>query len=206
MISGLTFYKSYLAIKLHFTTKYDVVKYQGKLSTHNKYDEKNDKSIFESWGRKVKDQHQAIEVSISNFLYNDSDWIHEDFETAFSIYTKWLSINNSIVFKIAEDLKFLQSLIGDKVTNYDNLFQKTPKGNKAPLLQLFLTRRILPDTIVYFDRYHFNDTLVSTWLKDYPNDPLISRELFKVYKYRNLVSINNDKLLPVFNNLFLGVE
>lgn len=202
MITGFSFYKAYLAVKLHFTTSYNAIKYCGKTKAkESDFYVRNDHAIFEKWASKVKNQNEAIELSVANFMVSN-EWVHGTTEDGISIYTKWKSTQAALTHFIELDYNVIASFIEKHNIQYANFIQKTPKGNKAPLLQLYLTGKILPDTMVSLDSIHH--PFISSWLQEYSSDPLVSREVFKLDKYRPFIKPDYSKLVPRFNSIVLG--
>ncbi len=203
MIDGFTFYRTYIAIKLHFTSSYDAVKYHGKTrATRFEFDSRNDRLMYEALGRKCQNVTHALHICVSN-QYKKDDWFHSlDYENVISIYNDWKATKDALTSKIREDLEFVQSIIFDNLTTYVDILQKTKSGNKAPLLQLFLTNKILPETIIFLDGNDGN--FINNWVKEYSNDPLVSNRLFKLTKYNSFVKLNHGKLLPIYTSIFLG--
>lgn len=206
MISGYTFFKVYYALSLHFTSKYDAIKYCGKTpnSTFEKYEIRRDKAIFEKYGKRVKDSNEAGTFSVANFMHQENTWLYGDVENAVSIYKEWNKKHESLTHFLTSDFKFLNQLLQEKQIHYDNLFQKTPKGNKAPILQLYLANRILPDTICAFDL--LRDGFLIGLEKDYDDDPLVKKSVFKLKKFKPFCKIKHDLVKKIHDISFIPWE
>lgn len=204
MISGFDFYRAYLAIKLHFTTKYDVIKYCGKTkASADDFAVRNDRLMFEKWGKRSSKASDAIETSVANFIIGEKDWVYGDVENGIMIYTKWKGIKSSLTYNITQDYNHLKSFLGSKVKHYDDFLSQTANGNKAPLLQIYLSGRLVPDTIVSLDRIQ---PFLADWTIRYSDDPLVTNELFKLVKYRTFSKPDMDKLIPIFNSTLAGEQ
>lgn len=185
MLSGYGFYRIYQSLHLHFTSTYDVFKYGGKSKTINTnlYNKRRDKTIFERLAPKFQSEKRAGQFVLANFVYNSNDWLYQPYQQADEIYIKWKSIRDSLLTHIKNDLNVLSQVVKEQETC--NIFDKTPKGNKPPLLQLFLARRISKECLVCLDDvYSFTDN----WSDWYEIDPLISDQLFVLKKYKPFVS------------------
>ena len=207
MISGYSFFKVHHALKLHFTTKYDAIKYRGKSagSTIEKFDSRNDKHVFDKWGKRVKDVIDAGTLVTANIMGNNEDYVYSDVESGVKLYKTWQDNINNLTENISDDFNIVGKILSDKkVTAYDNIVQKTPNGNKPPLLQLYLADRIIPDTIIVLDSIHTK--FVDEWMGLYVNDPLISTKLFKLSKYRPFVKFDSYKLVPLFLESIIDKE
>lgn len=194
MISGFKFFRTYFPIKLHFTEEaYDAIKYCGKVpNIQSMYENKKDKSIFEQWGRRVKNSDEAGELCLSNQLSNVPDWIYESNQNAISIYTKWKAEHEALTYSISRDLSKLKSIIIEKKVGYNDLIQKTPKGNRPPLLQLYLSDGVLPDTVIVLDR--IGNPFINEWMNIYKPDPLLNKKIFDLNKYKPFSRTNTEKI------------
>jgi hypothetical protein len=204
MISGFAFYKIHTAISLHFNSKYDVIKYAGKVpKIDERYGKKSNQSLYERWGKACKDTSLAYELCIANGITHESEWVYSELNGAFATYKAWKETRN--YQSIENDFKYLGSLISSKKAEfYDDLIQKTKSGKTPPLLQLYLGDGILPDTVVVLDAIHTK--FFEKWMKDYENDPLISVKLSKLNKYKSFVKFNLDKLTPMLTDEILNKE
>jgi len=199
MISGFDFYRAYLAIKLHFNTPYDVIKYCGKTkATQSDFVARNDKFIFEKWAKACPKASDAIDVCVANSMGNVKTWAHQDIDTGMVLHTAWVAKKAAITHHISKDIYFISSYVGSKIPAYSDAIEKTKSGNKAPLLQLYLSGKILPDTIVALDKF---SPFLEKWKGDYSNDPLVTAEVFKLVKYRPFSKPNLEKLRPTYDVL-----
>ena len=199
MVSGYDFFKVQLSIKLHFTTNYDVVKYLGKTKyTYEDYQAKPDKFVFERFGKKCKTVKDVIGLSVANTMFGEKDWVFNDIASALSRYNKWIGTTSALTYNITQDFKFISGLIDTKLKSYDKLLETTKSGNKPPLLQLYLSKRILPDTLVYMDSH---EDFLSPWRQEYSNDPMVDQVLFRVQKYKAFIKPKDSELLTQLNDL-----
>ena len=76
MYGGFDVFKTYLAIKLHFTSdSYDYFKYEGKINCKlDTFTKRNDRYFFHKLSTKYK-QDEIIDFFVSNFLSDDKKWI-----------------------------------------------------------------------------------------------------------------------------------
>ena len=72
-------YRTYLAIKLHFTSDYDYVKYGGKLNASvQSYQKRKDQFFFKKLSR-VYNKEQVEHFFVSNFIENEKMWVGDSF-------------------------------------------------------------------------------------------------------------------------------
>ena len=76
MHDGFDVFKTYLAIKLHFTTdKYDFHSYSGKVNCKlDTFTKRNDRYFFHKLSKQY-DKYEIIDFFVANFLDNDKQWV-----------------------------------------------------------------------------------------------------------------------------------
>ena len=87
-------YKIYHALKLHFTSNYDYMKYNGKANASvDSFLKRNDRPFFGKVARKYKDDTK--DFFISNFIVNPKGWIGNFNEEN---YLNWKKRNQSLKY------------------------------------------------------------------------------------------------------------
>ena len=89
---GINAYKTYLAIKQHFTSNYDYQKYNGKVrATEESFLKRRDRFFFKKLEKKYNKQELEM-YFVSNFINSTSKWIgnllSQDSEKVFLDYKK----------------------------------------------------------------------------------------------------------------------
>ena len=76
MYGGFDVYKTYLAVKLHFTSKnYDYHKYDGKVNCKlDTFTKRNDRYFFHKLSVKYK-QEEILDFFVSNFIKDEKKWV-----------------------------------------------------------------------------------------------------------------------------------
>jgi hypothetical protein len=196
-MNGWEVWKVYQPLLLHFTTKYDVLKYGGKAKniTHDRYIERNDKTFFEHIATKIN-KSEVGQFCIANFAHNEEQWLYTD--TKFDIFTKWKSIRSAITQNFTTDIKTLSEHKA-KLGTWGSYINKTSSGRNAPLLQMYLHRFILPETMIILDKIH---PFLDVWEDEYPFDPLAEAEIKKLTKYRPFSKISLSTTQPIFDREF----
>lgn len=99
----------YTGIKLHFTTSYDYVKYNGKVQlTKEQFEKRKDKFFFQKLSKKYSKQEELIEFLISNFIDKDKVWVGDLLlEQATSNYQNRQKILQSLSYIFENDCSFL---------------------------------------------------------------------------------------------------
>ncbi len=203
MITGKRFFQIYLATRLHFTTEYDAFKFKGQVPNLDaRYAGlKNGSMLFEKWGSKVRDHAHAATISLCNQLLCGPRWVYDmTVDDAVSIYNEWSKTHDAITYHTTEDFTFIRSLFEkEKLKVYDDLLQKTKNGH-APLLQLYMANRVLPDTIVALDV--FRPSFLDSWVTEYEHDPAVRERVQSLVKYKPYVTSNLPKIRESYKTVF----
>ena len=105
---GFKAYKYYLAVKLHFTSEsYDLFEHNGKVrASLVKYNERNDKYLFEKLYTKLGGDKEFVEFLVANFMYGNDDVMYTPEEST-TIYKQWLKRKQSITEVFRDDLDLM---------------------------------------------------------------------------------------------------
>lgn len=198
MASGKKFFIVYTSLKLHFTTAYDVFKYGGKGAfTKTKLDEKKYSKLFEQWGGRFQSETKMGQFILANIIYGNQDFVYQPYHDAEQFYLKWVGIKDTITKTLSDDLKQIEKT-GENYT-FDYLCNITPKGNLPPLLQLAIFNKIKLETLVIIHKEV--SPIFDIWEKSLYNDPYAINLVFKLKKYVPFVKYNQEKVLPILDNL-----
>ena len=76
MYGGFEVYKTYLAVKLHFTSpSYDYIKYEGKVNAKlDTFTSRNDRYFFHKLSTRYK-QDEILDFFVANFAKDDKKWV-----------------------------------------------------------------------------------------------------------------------------------
>lgn len=190
-MNGLNFWKIYLPIHLHFTTDFDCLKYKGKLPGINKenYEKRKEKNLVEFFGNKFNSDLKAGNFCLANSVISDN-WLYNDFNEAESVYEKWAEAKLYRDQMFEADVVFLKDIIkSGKVDKFSGFLKNTASGNKPPLLQLLIHKKISMESIAILD--NFLD-FTTNWEKKYEQDPMLNKLLFNLKKYKPFVSFNKQ--------------
>ena len=175
-------YKTYLAIKQHFTQPaYDYFRYYGATSASvTSFNRRKDKYFFEKMSRQ-KTESEIKEYFVANFVYPSnpqSVWIGEIIKQGETNYNTWLKINQSLAYYYKEDLDIL-------FDTEDFLSVMECKGHPK-LLKKYLSGKINLETLVIMNKIlnfvpYFDNKL---------KDPVWETVSLKIKKYTPFLNIN----------------
>lgn len=116
-------FTTYMALKRHFTSDYDMFKYQGKLSNtdYNKFETRRDKYQFHKLS-KLKNPHDFV---LANILRDSNFWAGDvDNMSTHAVYVNWQKRQQSMSYLFKQDLKRMNDeydsnlLVGDGTHPY----------------------------------------------------------------------------------------
>ena len=193
-MNGFDTYKTYLAIKQHFSNRnYDFFKYKGKVrASELSYEARKDKYFFEKASKKF-DHEEFIDYIVANITRNSDSWIGNLLQENNQVnYKKWQKVTESMTYTFKQDM--------DVIYNYEEDFNKvfTMDDNKHPLLFRLHARNkisletavILDDVINYSDKwYKYNDILLNEFVDRMRNyKPFLHNRLqVDKNKYKNII-------------------
>ena len=200
-MQGLDFYRTYLAMKQHFTNpKFDFFKYDGKVKAREeKYQERTDFYFFETLARKLSDQ-EVREYMLASFISaNDPTkvWIGDIKRSGKDHWLAWQRQQGSLTYSFKKDIDRLCDTLEATKLSFNNLFETS--GGHPPLLKLFYKEEISLETLIILDMIL---GFMSVWDRKL-KDPLWEMLSFKVRKYKPFLSIRKDKYTKLIKDKFL---
>ena len=184
-------YRQYLSLKNHFTKdKYDYHKYCGKSrATVQSFYKRKDRFWFEKLARNKSDQ-EVIEFFVSNFITCTDPsklWIGEMIREGEGRYTAWKKRNQSLSYIFKEESEKLF-----ENQKLDSIFDCS-KGH-PPILKMFLSGSISPETLVIYDRIFLFGNNFDKKLQD-PVWETVSMRIKKYSPFLNIDVFHYKKIL-----------
>ena len=196
---GFDAYKTYLALKQHFTSSYDYFKYNGKVRANiESFLKRKDKFFFRKLQKKY-DKNELVEFFVSNFIVSGDNWIGSLVsQESEQNYALWRKNKESISYNYRNEL----SLLYDYCLSNDiscNQLVLVEDGNHPILLRLLLQNKISLETIIVLD-----DSLRFTRYWNVKLDDIIWDEKKKlIYKYRSFIEYDLDKCKQITKEILL---
>ncbi len=177
-------YKTYLALKNHFTkSNYDYQKYCGKVrATLQSFYKRKDRFWFEKLSR-TKSDKEVIDFFVSNFVECDDPqtlWIGEIIKEGEIRYLKWSKKIQSLTYCFEQEIASLFD--GCK---FDDVFKI--ENNRHPIiLKKYLQGSLSLETLVILDK-------ILSFKKDFDKkiqDPVWELVSIKMQKYSSFLNID----------------
>jgi hypothetical protein len=178
-----TVYCDYLALKRHFTSSYDYVKYSGKVNVkYSAFEARQDRYQFEKLSRK-RDPHGRMVASLSR----DPDrWVGDIIEDE-DVYNEVKRTVRSMDYVLREDVKKLD------LDRFDSNFTVV-NGEHPPLLKQVLRREVCWESFIVMD-----DVLRfrAHWDREIRDELVWPTLAFRTKKYSSFVSVDRYKYKAV---------
>ena len=156
-------YQYHNALKLHFTSKYDAIKYRFKTSaTAKSFWKRKDKYFFARVAKRFADKDELIKYYVAHFV-NDCKWVG-DMLTNEEEYQNWLKVNESLGYNITQDLYKMES----KYHSFDEVLSIGDR-TYPNIIHEYLSHEIELETVVVVNSLtgfvdHANKNVIDTIL------------------------------------------
>ena len=190
-------YKTYLALKNHFTKDtYDYHKYHGKVRANlQSFYKRKDRFWFEKLSRNKTDQ-EVIDFFIANFIScNDpsSLWIGSIIHDGDTCYKEWQKRIQSLSYLFKEESENLF-----ECHKFDQIFDCS-KSHPA-LLRMFLSGKISIETMIIYDRIFLYKHNFDKKLKD----PVWETVSLKMKKYGPFLNTDVLRYRKILKEVIVG--
>ena len=177
-------YVYYLAMKRHFTSNYDFIKYNGKVnaSSHS-FENRKDKFFF----YRLSKMPESKDLILANLLDDPTKWIGEFLDDkAHEIYHEWLKRKQSLGYVFRTDLSELDE-------DFNSNFVVTD-GQHPRLLKLYMMNRVSIETLAILENMvkYFRH-----WDKNISDNIVYPDINNKVKKYSPFLDYDKDKMRKI---------
>ena len=111
-------FQIYFALKLHFTSSYDVftsgINFKGKGSVKDR----NDFNLILPIIKQVDTERQLVEFCVSNHLYGNPDFLYNDID-AYDHYKHWSKVKESLEYTLDKDLSYIELFLLKNRCDFD---------------------------------------------------------------------------------------
>lgn len=174
-------YQRYIAIKRHFSGKYDYFKYNGKVNvSKEKFDTRRDKYLF----YKLSKKKEVVNYLLANVINDGPDfWVgNVRDDQADKVYNDWKRRQETLSYTFKQDLFKLKDVFDDNF--------KVPQNSHPHLMLLFMRNEICIETIIILDMLINYSKL---WNKVLTSDIIWSNIYSRMVNYKPFLSIKLDK-------------
>lgn len=137
----------YRALKLHFNTEYNFVKYKGKIKyTSVQYEKNKHKFVYDKLAKKFSDE-DLKQFYIANFIHNEHVWIQDLLnQEAHEVFVNFSKRKQSLSYIFKNDLLNIFS------EDHKTLFKGTQKEFPVLLTKL-LRNEVSIETVIIMNKF-----------------------------------------------------
>lgn len=186
-------YRSYLALKLHFTTdKYDVIKQQGRVrASKQSFFKRTDLFAIRKIAEEYSDK-EVVDFLVANFVSGDRWGGVFDSESK-SNYVSWKKRMESISYTFTNEIDKMIAYTEKNNIKFDDLFLSNA-GQHPLFFKMYLRKSLSIETIVILNKLNnfvekLDDVLSSDLL--WPDTTRI------IKKYSPFLTINKEKYATI---------
>ena len=151
MYGGFDVFKTYLAVKNHFTTDYDYNKYGGRVTAKlESFTKRSDRYFFHKLSKRYNER-DILDYFVSNFAVDGNKWVgnllnNEGTEN----YTRYRKYKESFDYHFRNDLVAIRNDFDNRSISFDDGFI-VHSGQHPRVLRLHIQRRIHIQTTIILD-------------------------------------------------------
>ena len=138
-------FQLYFAIRLHFTTTYDVFEQRINFKGKDEVSSRKDFSLIFPIMKQVPNERELIEFCVANHLYGNPDFLYDD-GWAIDNYKHWLTSKQSLSYNLEKDLSTIETFVTvHGITLQDYLSNQ--------VISDLLSQRVEYESLILFDRH-----------------------------------------------------
>jgi hypothetical protein len=196
-MEGMKAYQRYQALKLHFTSDYDFVKYGGKIRkiSEESFLKRKDQFLFRKLERKYNDD-ELINFFVANFVSQAGvRWVGEmSGQESEKVYLNWCKRIEAFSYYLKQDLEVILDNCNNSVSRI-----LLVESTHPVLLKMYMAGKIAAETVVAFD-IAFN--IFDKWNEEI-DDTIVWPEFYRqLSKYRPFVRIEKATIKKVMRDVF----
>lgn len=188
-MDGFKAYKRFMAIKLHFTSEYDVFESNGHVSgSRETFEKRKDKLLFEKLAKKFKTEQEYIQFIVSNIAYGNKNVVYSVESDEY--YHLWLRRKESRTQVFKNDLNKIINKF--EIENLDHAVLLSADSGMPKLLEMFLANDITLETMTILNEYN-------NFIPEWESKIMLWHDQFLIIrKARNFIKFNRDKITPIY--------
>lgn len=143
-MDGFQAYQIYNALKLHFTSNYDAVKYNFRTSAkRDSFERRRDRYFFEKLSRRF-DKEKLIQFCTANLIHDPTVWVGSMTD---AIYNDYIGRHDKLTYMLTQDM----NLMVDRGYSFDQICTTSDNFSSNPLLETLRASEISHESVVLVD-------------------------------------------------------
>ena len=202
MYGGFDVYKTYLAVKLHFTSDtYDYYKYDGKVNAKlDTFTKRKDRYFFHKLSTRYAES-DILDFFVANFLADSKRWIGNLLANdGRDVYLDYKKRKEAFAYHFKQDCRTIASDFGRRSILFNDGFIP-PDGQHPRVLRLLIQRKISYQTAVVLD--HFLG-FTKNWDKEITEKVVWPEISLKVSRVKPFVNFNATECKLIMKEVFVN--
>ena len=202
MYGGFDVYKTYLAVKLHFTTDtYEYYKYAGKVNTKlDTFTKRKDRYFFHKLSTRYAET-DILDFFVANFLSDSKRWIGNLLANdGKDVYLDYKKRKEAFAYHFKQDCGNIASDFSRRNISFDDGFIPI-RGQHPRLLRLLIQRKISYQTTIVLN--HFLN-FVKNWDKEITEKVVWTEISLKVTRLKPFINFNATECKLIMKEVFVN--
>ena len=202
MYGGFDVYKTYLAVKLHFTSDtYDYYKYDGKVNAKlDTFTKRKDRYFFHKLSTRYAET-DILDFFVANFLADSKRWIGNLLANdGRDVYLDYKKRKEAFAYHFKQECGTIVSDLGRRNISFNDGFIP-PNGQHPRILRLLIQRKISYQTAVVLD--HFLG-FTKNWDKEITEKVVWPEISLKVSRVKPFVNFNATECKLIMKDTFVN--
>ena len=202
MYGGFDVYKTYLGVKLHFTSDtYDYYKYGGKVNTKlDTFTKRKDRYFFHKLSTRYAEA-DILDFFVANFLADSKRWIGNLLANdGRDVYLDYKKRKEAFAYHFKQECGTIASDLGRRNVSFNDGFIP-PNGQHPRILRLLIQRKISYQTAVVLD--HFLG-FTKNWDKEITEKVVWPEISLKVSRVKPFVNFNATECKLIMKEVFIN--
>ena len=202
MYGGFDVYKTYLAVKLHFTTDtYDYYKYGGKVNTKlDTFTKRKDRYFFHKLSTRYAET-DILDFFVANFLSDSKRWIGNLLANdGKDVYLDYKKRKEAFAYHFKQDCGNIASDFSRRNISFDDGFIPI-RGQHPRLLRLLIQRKISYQTTIVLNHYL---GFTKNWDKEITEKIVWPEISLKVTRLKPFINFNATECKLIMKETFVN--
>ena len=202
MYGGFDVYKTYLAVKLHFTTDtYDYYKYGGKVNTKlDTFTKRKDRYFFHKLSTRYAET-DILDFFVANFLSDSKRWIGNLLANdGKDVYLDYIKRKEAFAYHFKQDCGNIASDFSRRNISFDDGFIPI-RGQHPRLLRLLIQRKISYQTTIVLNHYL---GFTKNWDKEITEKIVWPEISLKVTRLKPFINFNATECKLIMKEVFVN--
>ena len=201
MYGGFDVFKVYLGVKLHFTTSYNYILYEGnvncKLETFTK---RNDRYFFHKLSKQYG-QNDILDFFVANFSSDSKGWIGNLLQKdGRDVYLDYKKRKEAFAYHFRNDCLSINTDFNKHNLSFDDGFVCN-SGQHPRLLRLLIQKKLSLQTAIVLD--HFL-SFIKNWNKQIDENVVWPKISHTITRMRPFISFNVTETKLILKEIFLN--